>query len=164
MRNAVRSTLSIGAAALIAGCGGFQSPIGASGIMPQSRSLTTHAKTGGSWMLPDTASEDLLYASGEEDVDVLSYPKGGVVGQLKFQGGAYGLCSDRSGDVFIPVWSSQSNSNYIYEYAHGGSEPIATLTDSGVPFGCVVDPTTGNLAATNVFSLGTGFPPGTVAI
>ncbi len=161
-----RCTLSAGiAAALLAGCSGSQPPIGAPGAMPQALALAAHASRGTSWMLTDTSNEDLLYASGRGyGVEVLSYPKGTVVGQLTFDGTAYGLCSDRSGDVFIPVWSSQYNTNYIYEYAHGGTEPIATLTDSGVPFGCAVDPMTGNLAVTNVFSLGTGFRPGNVAI
>ena len=161
-------TLSISAAAaLLAGCGGSKPPIGAPGAMPLASATAARADRGTSWMLSDTSNEDLLYASDRQSgvsVDVLSYPKGNVVGQLKFHGMPYGLCSNRSGDVFIPVWSSQTNTNYIYEYAHGGTEPIATLTDSGVPFGCAVDPTTGNLAVTNVFGLGTGFPPGNVAI
>jgi len=150
--------------ALLAGCGGSQLPMSAPGAMPQSRANATQAERGGSWMRPEARGEDLLYASGREDVDVLSYPNGRVVGQLMFQGGASGLCSDRSGDVFILVGSSEFNSNYIYEYAHGGTEPIATLTDSGVPFSCAVDPTTGNLAVANVFGLGKGFPPGNIAV
>jgi hypothetical protein len=152
----------------MAGCGGSQPPIGAPGAMPQTSTIAAHAERGKSWMLSDTSNEDLLYASGRQlpgyGVEVLSYPKGSVVGQLTFDGIPYGLCSDRSGDVFIPVSSSQYNTNYIYEYAHGGTQPIATLADSGVPFGCTVDPTTGNLAVTNAFALGMGYPPGNVAI
>jgi hypothetical protein len=40
--------------------------------------------------------------------------------------------------------------SYILEYAHGGTEPIATLDDPGLPSGCAVDPTTGNVAVANV--------------
>ena len=157
--------LLLGAAFALTSCGSVQPP----GPLPQSQTYAAVARMyHASWMLPNTSKQDLLYASGGTrsgpGVEVLSYPEGTVVGQLTFGGNAYGLCSDRSGDVFIPVWSSQTNDNYIYEYAHGGTAPIATLTDSGVPFGCAVDPTTGNLAVANALSLGTGFPPGNVAI
>ena len=45
----------------------------------------------------------------------------------------------------------------IYEYAHGGSQPIAQLSEGkdAFPLGCSVDPVTGNLAVTN--KLGGGF-------
>jgi hypothetical protein len=55
-----------------------------------------------------------------------------------------GACADANGDVFIVESLS------INEYAHGGTQPIATLSDpSGYGFGCAVDPTTGNLAVVN---------------
>jgi len=38
-------------------------------------------------------------------------------------------------------------SSTIYEYAHGGTSPIATLNDPKTALGCAVDPTTGDLAA-----------------
>jgi hypothetical protein len=53
------------------------------------------------------------------------------------------LCVDKAGDVFVVDERAQD----IVEYAHGGTEPIATLNDSGNhPNGCAVDPLTGNLA------------------
>ena len=57
----VRSAFIIGAAALFAGCGGSQPPIGALGAMPQSSAIAEHATRGESWMLPEAKSEDLLY-------------------------------------------------------------------------------------------------------
>ena len=39
--------------AMLAGCGGSQPPIGAPGVMPQSRAIAMHAAGGGSWMLPE---------------------------------------------------------------------------------------------------------------
>ena len=56
------------------------------------------------------------------------------------------LCSDTADNVFVTSADSPS-SGYIYEYAHGGSIPIGTLSDPfGWPHSCSVDPVTGNLA------------------
>ena len=44
-------------AALLAGCSGSQPPIGATGAMPQTSAVATHADRGKSWMLPGTSSE-----------------------------------------------------------------------------------------------------------
>ena len=44
------------------------------------------------------------------------------------------------------------------EFAHGGTKPIKTLEDkSGFGINCAVDPTTGNLAVTNSYDLGSHF-------
>lgn len=45
-------------------------------------------------------------------------------------------------------------------YAHGGTSPIRKLTTSGAPYGCAIDPTTGDLALTNLSS----YLYGTIAI
>ena len=52
----------------------------------------------------------------------------------------------------------------ILEFAHGGTQPIATLLGVRCEFpnGCSVDPTTGNLAVTNYSSNPAG--PGSIAI
>jgi hypothetical protein len=137
------------AAALLVGCGESQPPIGAQGAMPQSRVIATHS---GSWMLSQAKSEELVYVSvmRPADVIVLSYPQLNVVGELQ-DVGQYGLCSDRSGNVFVPSWDSSSSDGVVYEFAHGGSTPTATLSEGKdfFPVGCSVDPTTGNLAVTN---------------
>jgi hypothetical protein len=58
-----------------------------------------------------------------------------------------GECIDLAGDVFIvAVANDSSDSSTIYEYAHGDTTPIATLTDPQLANGCAVDPDTGNLA------------------
>jgi hypothetical protein len=54
-------------AAMLAGCGGSQSPIGAPGAMPQSSTIATRADLGKSWMLPGSSSGDLIYATGGSD-------------------------------------------------------------------------------------------------
>jgi hypothetical protein len=48
-----RCALSIcAAAAMLAGCGGSQPPIGAPGAMAQTSAIATHAERGKSWMVP----------------------------------------------------------------------------------------------------------------
>jgi hypothetical protein len=143
------------ASALLAGCSGSQPPIGAPGAMPQTSAVATHADRGKSWMKPGISSgSDLLYvADNEGRAFVLTYPQGDLVGQLDFpySGNSGGLCSDSNGHVFVPDMYE------IVEYAHGGTQPTATLDDDYIPMGCSVDPTTGNLAVTNrSFSGGRG--------
>jgi hypothetical protein len=139
------------AAALLAGCGGSQPPIGALGAMPQSRTASAHLITGGSWMAPEAKSEDLIYADSSNSADtyVFSFPKGKLVGTIV--GGAQvqgSLCADAQGDVFVTGLQNQSYGlGLIYEYAHGKTQPIRILQEPGViPDGCASDPTTGDLA------------------
>jgi hypothetical protein len=135
---------------MLAGCGGSQPPIGAPGAVPQTSASATHADRGKSWMLPEAKSESLIYATGGcLGTCVFSYPAGKLVGTLDVGfGGSYdfsGDCTDANGNVFI------SNNENVFEYAHGGATPIATLELPGSnAIGCSVDPTTGNLAV--VFS------------
>jgi hypothetical protein len=57
-----RFALSVGAAAaLLAGCGGSQPPIGAPGVMPQTSATTQHASRGKSWMLPEAQKVKRLW-------------------------------------------------------------------------------------------------------
>jgi hypothetical protein len=113
------------------------------------------------WMAREAASRDLLYVTdvGANEVFVYSYPQGSLVGTLTGFNSPVRACSDASGDVFI----TNSNSQQILKYAHGGTKPIATFRDPGfVPVDCSVDPTTDTLAATN-YSM-TGSNTGSVAI
>jgi hypothetical protein len=134
------------AAALLAGCGGLQEPIGAPGAVPQSQTsaVAAHAGGDGSWMLPEAKNRGaLLYVTGGcGGACVLSYPRGELVGQLNVGEGANsGVCTDARGDVYI------SNSTSVVEYTHGGTIPIATFNLPGNDAaGCSVDPTSGNLA------------------
>lgn len=126
--------------ALLAGCAASQPPIVGPGTMPQSRAIATYAARGGSWMLPGASSDDLLYATGGcGGTCVLSYPDGTLVGSLNVNG--VGACVDTSENVYITYDSN------IFEYAHGGTTPINTLSLPGSgAWGCAIDPSTGNLA------------------
>lgn len=168
------------AIAMLPGCSGSPMPINPSGptqsvaqpgISPQSLlsrsaqrngTMAVHPDHSPSWMAADAKKQDLLYISdvGTYDVDVYSYPKGKLKGRLTGFGGPEGECVDAKGHVFIANFSLSN----ILEYAHGGTSPMATLSDPGYyPVGCSVDPTTGNLAVTNLVTT-SGVGQGNVVI
>jgi hypothetical protein len=141
-----RYALAIGAAsALLAGCGGSKPPISASGAMPQSHAIATHAAHGKSWMLPEAKSTDLLYATGGicGGICVLSYPAGKLVGSIAVTGALEGDCSDSMGNVYV------TNDTQVLKFVHGGTVPSAELSLPGNSAQrCAVDPETGDLAVT----------------
>lgn len=123
------------------------------GSSSQSQAVGFTAK---SWILRNSKNGSLLYVTdGSSDVAIYSYPKGKLVGTLTGFGLAKGVCTDSHQDVFI----TDSALHQIVEYAHGGSTPIATITeDAGNnPLACSVDPQTNNLAVANEL-------PGDVAV
>ncbi|MGA7201587.1 MAG: hypothetical protein WBX26_07145 [Candidatus Cybelea sp.] len=142
------------AAAMLAGCGGPQPPIGAPGTASQTSTLAMRADRDTSWLRRGTSSgSDLLYVANHKGgVYVLTYPQGQLIGELSlpYEPMSGGICSDSDGNIFVP------DEYEILEYAHGGTQPIATLSDDGgygYPNGCAVDPSTGNLAVTNDINL-----------
>ncbi len=136
-----RFALSASAAvACLAGCAGpqVQGPIAA---VPLSQNI--HAS-----MQSQAKSGTLLYVSWAGGVNVYTYPSGQIVTTLTGFESPAGLCSDKAGNVFV----DDTMGSVVYEFAHGGTQPIATLvsyTDAFTPIGCTVDPTTNNLAVTN---------------
>lgn len=152
----------LAAGVLLAGCAlplslsKGQGDAGQSGIP-----ALAHANHDGSWMLPDEVRKNLLYVSDQStgDLDVFDYPRGIMVGRITGLPEPQGLCADKRGDVFVTTFADQE----ILEYAHGGTSPIATLTNSGEYMeGCSVDPKTGNLAVINFETTSHG--PGGVSI
>lgn len=153
MRILARYALSIGAAALLAGCGGSQPPIAISGALPESRATAA-----------SHSHHDLLYVSNLGTGTVTFYHLRSTkrAGTLSGFGTPVTLCSDRDGDVFVV----DSTASTITEYAHGATSPIKTpLSDPyGSPFACAVDNSTGNLAVTDstagvlIYSNGSGTP------
>ncbi|MGB8149847.1 MAG: hypothetical protein WCE97_01475 [Candidatus Cybelea sp.] len=137
------------AVAILAGCGGGSrlSPDLSTGLQ-RSVAPAVHS----SWMAPDAKKKDLLYISnlGNNTITAYSWPKGKLKGTLTGFTGVQGLCSDKNGDIFIT--NQIYGASQILKYAHGGTSPIATLSDAGYyPSGCSVDPKTGNLAVANVY-------------
>lgn len=107
-----------------------------------------------SWMLPEAKHEDLLYVTGlgsmAGGIFVYTYPAGKLEGVLINAVSPESDCADPKGNI----WVADAGRAEILEYAHGGTSPIAVLDDKGfVPYGCSVDPTTGNLAVTNYYNL-----------
>jgi DNA-binding beta-propeller fold protein YncE len=141
VRRVLMTTLSF----VLAGCAGLR--VAPTGVVPQAVTTAVHGK---SWMLPEASGEALIYlsarnGSGISNVYVLSYTTGKLVGDLTGFGGSGGLCVDKSGDV----WVVDFGRSEVDEYAHGGTSRIASLSVPGpAPYGCAVDPATGNLAVT----------------
>jgi hypothetical protein len=106
-------------------------------------------------MRPEAKGGDLLYVADQDtnDVYVYSWPQGKLAQTLTGFTGASNLCSDSSGNVYVPDYFSHD----VLEYAHGGSTPIRTLKAPGEnPYSCAVDPATGNLAVANITSATSG--------
>ena len=148
-----RYALNIGAAAaLLAGCGGAQPPIGPTGAA-EGRSTS---------QLWGASNQDLVYATGPcGGICVLTYPQGQLVAQITVIGAAGADCADAEGNVWVP------NGNQVLEFGHGDTSPIATLSLPGTAAAsCSVDPFTGNLAVVfsgsgatmAVFAAATGTP------
>ncbi len=147
--------------AMFAGCGESQPPIGAPGAV--------YAWNNESPIQKNRAA--LLYVVNDVDtVYVVNYATGQIRQVLTlapYASGA-GACSDASGHVFIIGDGGNSRTaivGEIYEYQHGGQNPIAVLNEPNVsPTGCAVDPVSGDLAVTNQASSTTGnvavYPPG----
>jgi hypothetical protein len=101
-------------------------------------------------MSPDAKTlPRLLYLSdlGGYVVHVYRFPSLNVAGKLTGFIAPQGLCTDARGNV----WVTDTLTYQIIKFAHGGTKRLATLADPvGMPAGCAVDPTSGNLAVTNV--------------
>lgn len=129
------------AASLLASCAPPAG--GAPGLFPQQRGL---AKS-------DGGRGDLMYTGVAHYVEVYSYPAGELEQTFTIKGNVNGMCSDSDGNVFVaaaPSKTSKSKGGFVYEYAHAGKTPIATLDvpGHGIPIACSSDPASGNLAVT----------------
>lgn len=112
-------------------------------------------------MAPDAKNSSLIYVSdeGTSDVYVYSLTTYRLVGVLTGFSEPRGICVDKARDI----WIADAGDSNVLEYAHGGSQPIAVLADSGqYPVACSVERTTGGLAAANIISAKDG--PGSISI
>jgi hypothetical protein len=134
----VGRALAMGTAALLFSACGGSSPLQPLSSLQQStvNSPTANRKIG-----------DLIYASAGSETYLISYPEGKYVGKFDMPSPP-SSCADAQGDVFIP------NNSEVFEFAHGGTTPIAILQDTGYrAFGCASDRKTGNLAVANAYAL-----------
>jgi hypothetical protein len=126
-----RSALTISAAAAILyGCAAAQSSVPDGAVSSQMH------RGSQPWMLPDARQKDLLYVSDGDLVYVFDYETHQQVGTLTGFTESYGQCVDAKGDV----WITDIGAGKVFEYAHGGTTPISTLTANsfGDPIGCSV--------------------------
>jgi hypothetical protein len=133
------------AAAMLEDCGGSKGQPAWTAMTPMVRAPLSGPTQSRSWMLPGAdAKRDLLYVSLQYDdiVVVYNYRTGDEVGILQGFNYPAGQCVDASGDV----WVTNEGEYSVVEYAHGGKHPLRTLNTDNYPFGCSIDPTTGNLA------------------
>lgn len=96
---------------------------------------------------PAVLQGDLVYDAAYGQVAIYSYPGGSKVGVLTGFSNAAGICSDTGGNIWVVDETTGGRKSTLFEYAHGGSTPIATLhlQQQGAET-CAVDPSTGDLA------------------
>ena len=127
--------------------------------VPVGAALSPARSSERSWMRAETPGTDLVYVSDADgEVTVYNFQTMSLVGVLTNFENPTGECVDTNGNVYI----ADAAREVIYEYAHGGTKAIKTLSDSPyVPNGCSVNPMTGDLAVAN--SPGTA-SSGTIAV
>jgi uncharacterized repeat protein (TIGR03803 family) len=151
------ASLGICAAAMLAGCGGSQPPIGALGAMPQSRAIDTR---------PSSTNYKVVYSFGAAPDG--SFPEaslidvGGTLYGTTYNGGS-GSCNDRGvygcGTVFAITTGGTEQVTYSFSNTPDGSNPRASLTDvAGALYGTTAQGgahTCKNIGCGSVFSITT---------
>src|ERR1700722_12711236 len=138
------------AVALLCACGGAQPGTGAGNFLPASSAK--HAR-GHSWMDAGAVKFDLLYVSNSNGtVNVYKYWQNhALLGVLTDAPNPMGECADKKGNVYVVDYGSRSSAGDILEYAHGGKAPLRIIEDGSYnPYGCSVDPQSGDLAVANL--------------
>ncbi len=101
----------------------------------------------------NAAADDLVYVADDQSsyqstVDIYSWQSWKQVGTITGFLQPWGLCTDKAQHVYVV----DLNTSGIYEFTHRGTGPIKTLFDPyAAPWGCAVDPRTGNLAVSDWF-------------
>jgi hypothetical protein len=134
---------------MLAACSGLPSVTSSPGLPQQSAATSGKLPQGAAALKRAASSGDLIYEVGNGGAAyIFSFPQGQLVTEFQLPSPASSgrACADSKGDVFVP-----SGGDEIWEYAHGGTQPIATLDDvyGYDATACSVDPSTGNLAVTN---------------
>lgn len=140
-----------GSAMFLSGCMASQPAVTGVSGMPPLRATGGHASSTRSWMLPNAKKSSLLYVANFYGDEVLAYtfPAGQLAGTITGINSAQGECTSKKSHG--NWWVVATGSNQVFEFAHGGTTPIATINISaGVPASCAVDPKTLNLAVTMI--------------
>jgi hypothetical protein len=155
------------ASLLLAGCGfGTQTQLPAT----VGSSMAQVEADGSSWIDPQAKGGSLLYVSDyyANVVHTYTYPALEKAGELTGHfANPDGVCADKIGNVWIVNNSTKGKlGEEAVEYAHGGTNPIGKVSDSGeAAVSCSVDPVTGALAVSNIQSTkGHSGGPGSVVI
>jgi hypothetical protein len=145
-----RSICAALAAAALVSCAGTSKPLPSSEY-PALRSAVA----------PDDRGDLLYYTDDSNDaVWVMTYPLDKQIGSLNgLQGDPEAICSDTSGNVYVPQFRGGHNS-IVAVYAHGALNPFLTMSAPGEPTACSVDPSTGNLAVAIYTYNPTQYPTG----
>jgi len=157
-----RYVVSCVAAAMLAGCGGPQPPIGAPGVMSQTSELATHADRGKSWMFPGAkeltykAEAPLLYVTNStatyNDVRIYRAEENGPNPLATISNGIEnppGACVDSQGTLYVTNEPSDSP-GWVSEYPLGKTTPSVIIKDGiNTPAFCAID-AKGNLWVTNI--------------
>jgi hypothetical protein len=172
-RTAQHAISTLAAVALLAGCSGAGAPqpsMPTTGISPASvgglglgahrlhqgtytslKAPKVHRDTRKSRVSPDAKSAPrLLFVSDDATNDVLIFtmPAMALKGTLTGFSEPQGMCSDKSGNI----WITNTGTLQIYQYSRAGTL-LNTLSDpDGDPVGCAINKANGDLAVTNIFN------------
>jgi len=111
-----------------------------------------------SWMrLPPKGIHGTIWASdvGYGSVDMIAYPSGTLIGQVAGFSFPYGLCSDKSGNVYVTDFSLEEG----FEIQAGSTTVINSWPTGGEAIGCSVS-NSGDVAFTNFYPGGVVVFPG----
>lgn len=148
-----RIALSVGAAALLAGCGGSQLPSATPNTLQRSsrtgesvgaRSLGPAYKTTSPLLYVATFAENLeplrIYKANAKDPGPLATIREDIYNSS-------GACIDGDGTLYV---TNQASPGYVSEYALGHTKPVRVITKGiNTPAYCAID-ASGNLWVTNI--------------
>jgi hypothetical protein len=141
-------------AALLAGCGGSQSPLGTPGTMPQLTSQSREIVKPSQVTPTYKVSGPLLYVVSNDPSYVFIFdvkangpkPIATISKGLDFPSRP---CLDGDGTLYVPN-APDNYAGWILEYALGQTKPLVKITKGiGTPAGCAID-ASGNLWVTNI--------------
>lgn len=130
----------------LAGCAGpAVGPAGDGGSVTPARMTPASSSSGDLLYVAETVGAHHQHGV----VSIVTFPQGTPVARIAGIGYPRGVCADAAGNVWVIAYPTRAP--IAYEFAHGGTTPIAqiALPPKSFAAGCSVDPTTGNLAIAN---------------